>query len=294
MATSRTELTLSKVPEKAELFKAAAHASGELKRSMDTAHQELLRITNPDQKNLLRRGLGLLKRVLANGAETNGSGDDIFVDLRANVLHMKAVLEKLMPLVMEEVAIKEQLESLSDAVNQATTPEDREAALNELMALIRTKSEEVLGPNPFKRDESSLPQADIERRWQQAQQIIPVVSAGLDVQIATAMVFRDIYDQVSDLYWLLLQARDNALLAQQMAVLAEETAGMEIAGYNQAVLYIATAIETAEKTMAMGDQLGHMLETPNPALGLLNGVILDEARAKAARIRDEYTQKRIE
>lgn len=289
MATSTTEL--SGVTERTELFRAAAHASSELKKGMDRAHEELLKITNPDQRGLLSRGLGLFKKFLAIGAETNGSGDDIFVDLRANVLHMSAVLEKLMPLIMEEVAIKERLESLSAAVNQATTPEDREAALNELMELIRTKSEEVLGPNPFKRDESSLPQADIERRWQQAQQIIPVVSAGLDVQIATAMVFRDIYDQVSDLYWLLLQARNNALVAQQMATLAEQTAGMEIAGYNQAVLYIATAIETAERTMAMGDQLANMLETPNPALDLLNGVVLEEAQAKAARIRDKYTQK---
>lgn len=293
MATSKAEIVLSSVAQKAELFRQAADASHGLKSGMDRAYAEFIKITNPDQKSLLTKGFGLFKRVFSNSAEAYGNGDDIFGDLHANVLRMGNILQKLMPFLEEEVAIKEQLETLSKEVEEATTDEDRERTLNAIMDLISAKSEEVLGPNPFNRGESSLAPADLERQWKQVQQIIPVVSAGLDVQIATAMVFRDIYDQVYRLYWLLMEARNNALVAKQMAGLAETTAGLQIAGYEQAVLYINEAIATAENTMALGEQLGHMLETPHPALGELNGVLLEEAQAKAANIRNVYTQRQI-
>lgn len=216
--------------------------------------------------------------------ESMSAGDDVFAMLRTDILRMGAILEQLQPHFEAEMALQAQLEALSATIENAESDELRASALAELMQIIEKQANIELGENPFAIAPESITPADVERRWNQIKQILPVIFNGITAELTIARAFNQIYQDAYMFYPVIIQARRSALAAAQLSRLSTETATLQVASYNLTVRHISAAVALTEQAIEVHGQLGHLLESMNPTMGLTNQQILAEVAMRTQQL----------
>lgn len=231
---------------------------------------------------LWRRGLSIAARMF----ETVRASDSTFGQLRNNILEMGALLAELRIHFEKEQVLKRQLEYLMDAIEHPVDQESRAAALQQIMTLVASQADSILGPNVFEHAPETITAEDVERRWLQIKQVLPVIIVGIDAELTIVRAFDRVYQDARLLYPLLHKARESAMTAAKLSRLTADTTGLQVTTFNLTVGNIDAALALTEQAMEVYGQLSDLLEMNNPKNGVTNDQYIAQISQRTQALQD--------